>query len=149
MSRWHNVRRKLDRWLALERWEKYYFFKVSLLLPICWLALRVIRFNRLVDFATRGAPTPVRCDCSVISYANRCAELTQAAAIRVLPHGSCLPQALVLGWLLRQDKGLCVAIKIGTRASDDGIQAHAWVELDGQELGRSGHGFNSAFEFGH
>lgn len=55
------------------------------------------------------------------------------AVLRVMRHwpfgsGSCLRQALVLGHLLRA-RG--PHLRIGVRAGDGGVDAHAWVEVSG------------------
>ena len=45
----------------------------------------------------------------------------------------CLPRAVVL-WALLRRQGVDAEIKLGVRRGDRGVEAHAWVELDGVAL---------------
>ena len=56
-----------------------------------------------------------------------------ASYLHVLPM-SCLPRALTLHWLLRQN-GFDSALKIGAQKKDATLHVHAWVEVDGQPIG--------------
>jgi hypothetical protein len=57
-----------------------------------------------------------------------------ARAGRVWPGTSCLPVALITGWLLRRE-GFTPKLRLGVRPSPDGIDAHAWVDCAGVALG--------------
>ena len=46
---------------------------------------------------------------------------------------SCLSRASFLWWLLRR-RGIAATVVIGSRASDAGLEAHAWVEVDGHPV---------------
>jgi hypothetical protein len=53
-------------------------------------------------------------------------------AARHLPwQPSCLPRSLVLWFLLRR-QGVPAELRIGVRKSQQQLQAHAWVEVEGQ-----------------
>jgi len=69
------------------------------------------------------------------TFAHHCARLTAIAAHHCLPGGSCLPQALVLCRALRT-RGLAATVRIGVTAPAANLEAHAWVELDGEPLGQ-------------
>ena len=56
-----------------------------------------------------------------------------ASYLHVLPM-NCLPRALTLHWLLRQN-GFDSTLKIGAQKRDATLHAHAWVEVDGQPIG--------------
>lgn len=47
-----------------------------------------------------------------------------------LPGIECLARALALRWWMRS-AGLDARLRIGARPGEDGVAAHAWVELDG------------------
>jgi hypothetical protein len=47
---------------------------------------------------------------------------------------TCLERSTALWWLL-QRAGFAAEIKIGVAPLDDSLEAHAWVELDGDVLG--------------
>jgi hypothetical protein len=57
-----------------------------------------------------------------------------ARAGRVWPGTSCLPVALITGWLLRRE-GFTTNLRLGVRPSPDGIDAHAWIECAGVAVG--------------
>jgi hypothetical protein len=57
-----------------------------------------------------------------------------AAAARHSPFGgTCLPQSLVLQWLL-QAQGIQTELQLGVRKDGGVLGAHAWVEYRGQPL---------------
>jgi hypothetical protein len=94
------------------------------------LALRALRWRRAVELldgplAARRAPArgPAEVAAAVL------------AASRLLPGtSSCLAQALAARILLRRE-GLPGEIRIGVnRPSHGGIEAHAWIESEGQVI---------------
>jgi hypothetical protein len=57
-----------------------------------------------------------------------------AAAAEYGPYrASCLPQALVLQWLLRRD-GIRGELRYGVKKLNHAVTAHCWVELEGEPL---------------
>ena len=52
-------------------------------------------------------------------------------ASRLIPHASCLTQALAARKLLR-DSGQVAELKIGVAKSSGDFEAHAWLEIDGR-----------------
>jgi hypothetical protein len=50
------------------------------------------------------------------------------------PGSKCLDQSLVLASLLRE-RGIDARLLIGAARGGAGIEAHAWVEIDGEPLG--------------
>ena len=94
------------------------------------LALRTLRWRHAVDLL--DGPLPAR-----PSPACGAAEVAAAvlAASRLLPGtSSCLAQALAARILLRR-QGLPCEIRIGVnRTSHGGIEAHAWLESEGQVI---------------
>ncbi len=71
-----------------------------------------------------------------LAHAQRCAELMAIAGRRGLITATCLPQAITLCWYL-QRHSLPARLRIGIRTSSVSLDAHAWVELQGIELGRN------------
>ena len=65
--------------------------------------------------------------------ANRIARLVAIAAYHGPYRATCLRQSLALWWLLRR-RGIPAELRIGVRKDDGELQAHAWVEHDGQAL---------------
>jgi hypothetical protein len=64
--------------------------------------------------------------------ADRLARAVRLAS-RVVPHATCLTQALALNRLLSRD-GHASTVQIGVRKDDSGFSAHAWVECMGAPL---------------
>lgn len=56
--------------------------------------------------------------------------MVAAAAKEGIVRGKCLEQSIVLWWLLLR-KRLPAELRIGVRQSDAGLEAHAWVEVQG------------------
>lgn len=54
-------------------------------------------------------------------------------AARVLPVGTCLDQAATLQLLLGRDH-IVTSLRIGVRKDEQALQAHAWLERDGQPV---------------
>ncbi len=81
---------------------------------------------------TAATPPPARPGDGLFIASTVCA-LDRAA--RCGPgHPSCLPRALALWWLLRR-RGIPADLRIGARRAAGRLEAHAWVEHDGQVLG--------------
>ena len=68
-----------------------------------------------------------------LDRARATARLVQAAARYGLFRPTCLPQSLVLCWLLRR-QGLAGELRIGVRPEPSRLEAHAWVEFQGRPL---------------
>lgn len=98
------------------------------LLPTIHLLVYLFGFRRAVAFARRlghGRWNLLENQ----STAARITYLAQLAARRGVAHGNCLSQSLTLWWLLRRH-GIASDLRIGVRKAGEGLEAHAWVELD-------------------
>jgi len=130
----------LLQWQALEPWERRLLADFAVLLPLIWLGLRLLSFKRVSRFAQTEIQTSsiprLPCGYQAYDYAQRCAELTAIAARHGLYRANCLHQALVLCRVLRR-KGLSAQLRVGVKPQVRTFEAHAWVELDNQVLGRS------------
>lgn len=111
--------------------------RLSVLLPVIWLGLRLLGFNRMRRFAEVDLPiAPAGETGSTMDYAQRCARLTAIAARHGLYRANCLHQSLALVRILRQ-QGLPARLVMGVLPKARPFQAHAWVELDDTPLGPS------------
>lgn len=103
------------------------------LLAVAWLvlvrtrlALWLLPWQRMGTFADRPAAAgSPRFSVGRLEWAVR-------AASRMVPHGTCLTQALALNHLLRS-QGYAGVVQIGVK-NDGRFAAHAWVECDGVPL---------------
>ncbi len=81
--------------------------------------------------------TALRLSCqgeSTPLYRRRAAWAAHAVGRRFLPERPCLTQALVLQYLLLRRGDDDADLHIGVAKNEDGFQAHAWVERNGQVL---------------
>jgi len=115
---------RLRRALALTFPEWQVLVAALVLLP--WVSLR-LRFTGLSRAAGKSGPGTARS----APPGPRIAQLVVAAAR--LGGYTCLPRALVVQRILR-DRGFAPELRIGVRKAGGALDAHAWVELDGQAL---------------
>ena len=67
----------------------------------------------------------------------RIARMVGVASRRIVP-GACLARSIALARMLAV-RGLSSDIRVGVRTADTGgVEAHAWVELEGRPLGGDG-----------
>lgn len=134
--------RRLSRWRAMTGGQKRRLVLLAMLLPVTALLLRFAGlarttrlFDRLGGQAPRQAATP-----EALADAHDLARLARMVGVRSPIDASCLRQSLVVRTWLRR-KGLDARMLIGVKKSSGKLDAHAWVELDGEPLaqGDSGH----------
>lgn len=129
---------RLQGWLALPGPERMILTGLLLALPLVWLSLRMggyKRTRRLVEALSRY-PQPRRAGDDDLRDAERLAQLAAVAGIHGLVEATCLPRALAVHGVLRR-RGLRPELKLGVRRQPQGIQAHAWVELEGHPLAQA------------
>lgn len=140
--------RNLTRFRALSPPERRTFVSAMALLPLFWIALRVLGLQRLQArlhrkprlYALQGArPGPLDLDDLM-----RVGALVNSAAHRVLGPANCLTRSLYLWWLLRRRDVYC-QLRIGVRMTEGALEAHAWVEHAGVPI-NDRHDVSTAFE---
>ena len=106
-----------------------------LALPLVALGLRCWGFRRLQARLNQRVARAPHSSVLVaeLDQARATARLVQAAARYGLFRPTCLPQSLVLWWLLRR-QGLAADLRIGVKPEPNRLEAHAWVEFQGQAL---------------
>ena len=115
----------------LSWFERRMLAESLLLLPMTSLALRFLplRVIRVVnDRPRRWRREPID-----RGRAGRIAHMVAAAAQHGPYRASCLPQSLVLQFLLRRD-GMRGELRYGARKIDGAVQAHCWIEINGEPL---------------
>jgi hypothetical protein len=123
------------RFSALERPAQKNFLRALLLLPLVSLSLRWRGYlatqdtlNLLLTSSDSESCYPTRNkDAAVI------ARMVDAADRYGVAHPSCLAKSLTLWWLLTR-QGIAAKLRIGTRKDLQRLEAHAWVECEGQAL---------------
>ena len=103
-------------------------------LPVVWVGLRLVSLPRLMQVLSPGGTSDRPGDGpDPFEGARRSARLVQGAAgINPLP-SSCLSRSVTLWWLLRR-RGVPAEIRLGVQTGEDGLAAHAWVEVDGRPV---------------
>jgi hypothetical protein len=106
--------------------------------------LRIVGYSRSREFLERLSPlSPTRSVGSDPLEAERIARAIAIAGRHGLVKAECLPQSLLLMFILRR-RGLSPALKFGVRKSGAIVDAHCWIELDGRALA---HGQKDFLEF--
>jgi hypothetical protein len=137
MAWWKLVATKWGKWCRLGWPERWLLAQAVLLLPLTRLGLRALGWRRWCAVLGRLGPRlQGRADTPLASkeqQARATARMVQAAARHGLCGASCLPQSLVLWWLLRR-QGIPGELRIGVRRHEGRLQGHAWVEHAGRSL---------------
>ena len=132
---WNSTISNLKKIRELSGADRWLLVQAFLALPVVALGLRCWGFRRLQAGLNQGAAMAPHSSAlkSDLDQARATARLVQAAACYGLFQLNCLPQSLVLWWLLRR-QGLAGELRIGVKPEASGLEAHAWVEFQGQPL---------------
>ncbi len=107
------------------------------MLPLMALTLWLLGFTRTQSMLATLAPidknTGPGQKQATVYQAHVTAKMVTVAAQRGPFRASCLPQSLVLWWLLRR-QGIDNELRFGVRKNPDRLEAHAWVELSNTVL---------------
>lgn len=127
----------IDHWrklFSLSRSEQALLIRASLLLPGIALAMRLIGLRRLQEILSNlSTRNRISIPSNALDQAKQTARIVGLAARYGSYRASCLPQALVLRFLLRQ-QGIESDLRIGVRKTSDKLEAHAWIEFQGLAL---------------
>jgi hypothetical protein len=132
------MRRLYARFRALPADEQRLLLALMAALPGIALLVRtrgVTGTVRLLERSSRGSGQRPA-DATDTHAAQRLAELASIAGRRGVLTATCLPQALLIEWILRR-RGLSPELRVGVRKQADALDAHAWVELHGVALGQT------------
>ncbi len=125
--------RRLQKFFALSPEERRMLLAALGGLPLVAACLRLSGYARTRSWlALADAPSmPAAPDRR--AEAERVARLVGVAARHGLVKGSCLSRAILISRML-QRRGIAAEIRFGARADGALVEAHAWVEQDGQPL---------------
>lgn len=133
------LRRKIGAALALSRHDRRILLEAWVLLLAVDLVLRVLSLRRaqgLLALGRKGAANN-QVDGNWVTIW-RLERLVGLAACNHLYPMRCLQRSLVLQRLLRR-RGVMTSLRIGVQREENGLYAHAWLEYDGQPIGRAEH----------
>jgi hypothetical protein len=131
--------RRREQWRSLAPAERRLLPWLAALLPLVGAALRLLGYHRtraLLERLSRPPQRPIPADpgaTTTADTAQRLARLVGIAANHGPYRATCLRQSLALWWLLRR-RGIPAELRIGVRKQQGELQAHAWVEHQGQAL---------------
>ena len=116
-------------------WQNWGLLLYTATLTVCVRGgLSLYPLNRVIWALRRvSAELPQRLP-ATRQYRRRAAWAAHAVGRRFLPERPCLTQALVLQYLLLRRGDDEAELHIGVAKNEDGLQAHAWVERNGQVL---------------
>lgn len=123
------------RFSALERPAQKDFLRALLLLPLVSLSLRWRGYRATHDslqLLLTSSDSESR-SAGRSKQATVIARMVNAADRYGFVHPSCLAKSLTLWWLLTRE-GIMATLRIGTRMNQEKLEAHAWVECDGEAL---------------
>jgi hypothetical protein len=137
MVSWTLARHKRRKFQALSRTEQRLVIQALLILPVIVLGLRLFGLRCIQTLLTALAPldaaTPEAAPAELIHQAQTIAKCVKVAATHGPYRATCLPQALVVWWLLRR-REIPSILRIGVRKDSGRFEAHAWVEQGGMAL---------------
>jgi hypothetical protein len=124
---------RLARFRKLAAWERVIFLRALFLLPVVSVAIRIVGLKRTWTWLEAGARRTRSDRAASRDDPAHVAWLVMAAARHGLVRASCLPISLTVQRLLREH-GIETAVRLGVRKIDGRLEAHAWVEKDGEPL---------------
>ena len=124
-----NSWRKLKK---LSRSELNLLVRSLLLLPLTAVCIKLFGFRRLYAAIAFSNKKWYNLELNK-NNAYVIARMVSLASNRGLYRPNCLQKSLVLWWLLR-DRGIESDLRIGVRKQDGSLEAHAWVEYQGDVL---------------
>lgn len=124
----------LEKYRRLSRAERLDLMLGFAVIPAATVIVRLFgrrRWKAVTGQDREASAESARIDAVRIREARTTARMIEAASRYGIVRGNCLSKSIALRWLLRR-KGIHAPLRIGARKAGDGLEAHAWVELDGQ-----------------
>lgn len=125
------IKRKLARFMVLRSQEKFVFVSAAVLMPLMCLALARMGLARSI--AWMEAPTRAARARPAVSEMRALGQLVNLAAAHSPGASSCLARSMYLKWLLLR-RGVECQLQIGVRMTAGVLEAHAWIEYQGEPI---------------
>jgi hypothetical protein len=122
---------KLRRFTALPPAQKRVFLCAALLLPLARLAISRVGLASSISWIE--ARKPASRLKPPISEMRAMSRLINLAANHTPSGGSCLARSVLLKWLLLR-RGVECQLHIGVRMAGKRLEAHAWIEYEGEPI---------------
>lgn len=110
--------------------------KAAALQAVVVPALRLVSLKKVQSLVGALAPlkrSGPRGD-EALARAHEAARVVHGVARRSIPRASCLPRSIVL-WALLRRMGIEGRLRFGVKRQGSGVDAHAWVEVNGEPVG--------------
>lgn len=121
----------------LPKMQRHALIKAFLLLGLIRLGLWLVPFRKLYQWLVRWSEPislPVHPPSPSAKPVRLAIWAVETSCIYMPTQPKCLARALAVFFLVRR-RGMQPSLKIGVmKSSDQGIAAHAWIEIDGQAV---------------
>ena len=121
-------KRALAKLLDLPAADRRILIKAALLMPAVRLAILLAGLARVMAWIDSAAVARRE---GTLQEVRTLARLVNIAATHVPLGATCLTRSVLLRWLLLR-RGIDAQLRIGVRLAQGGLEAHAWVEFQGQ-----------------
>ncbi len=122
-----------------------YFSASLVLLPVVRVAIAFVGVQRTAGWVKALSRFSVGPFGDQILVSTQLHRVVDVAGRRGPIKATCVPQSLVLWWLLAV-RGVEASVRIGSIGDAASFTAHAWVEVDGSAFGRGEHEPFGAFD---
>lgn len=129
-ARWAMWRARAARTVHLSFRDWLLLGEAAFTLTVVWLALKFRRFDRVVQSSVRVRAAGGGCRLSP-EGAGRLSRFVRAAADNHVCRLACLPRSLALARMISR-RGAPAEVKLGVSLAGGTLQAHAWVETNGE-----------------
>ena len=107
-----------------------------ILLPLTALGLHFFGLRRTQQYMENIFPVPAKASLMTnqrLQDGQTVARMVSVAANHSIYRANCLKKSLVIYWLLRH-YGITADLRIGVKKEDCNLNAHSWVEINGNVL---------------
>jgi len=132
----HMIKKRFNQLKTLSLLEWQLLVTSAILLPLTALGLHLFGLKRTQQFMkyfTPAAPKTSPRKEEELRYGQMVARMASIAANHSIYRANCLKKSLVICWLL-QRHGITADLRIGVKNEDRVLNAHSWVEIDGNVL---------------
>lgn len=116
------------KFLRLPPDSKRFVIRIPLILAMTYAGLELFGLKRLLARIQRLVPNAPQLPQPGLQEIQTYTQLFSAVAQRWPLPLKCLGRSVALCWLLRQ-QGIDATVHIGVRKENDGLDAHAWVQI--------------------
>ena len=133
---------RLNKFIKMTTKDRRLYIKAVFMLIVVQIGLHGVGYARLVKWLENHTFTPFehknadqsKTKAEAYQRALHISQIVDLSARQGVYNANCLRRAITKWWLLRREN-LNPVIRFGAKRPVNKLQAHAWVELDGQPVG--------------